>query len=202
MNGRRWAMILILGSSTACEKTPEVPTVPTPPPSATAAAVTTATAAVKPSATAAAVTTATGSPGATLCADLGTLVESARKNFPGLRRQDRPVSIDHNPGFEATVVLANTVACRILTSETPYPDVYECDLERATSHAQAKVVLERWASVVATCPVLSTWRATPPNDLGRSWQIETGDDHELMVQLFTAGDDKARPTLVVRRNEI
>ncbi len=112
------------------------------------------------------------------------------------------MSIDNNPGFEATVTLADTVACRILTSEAPYPDAYECDLAKASSHAQALAVVERWASVVATCPVLATWKAAPPSDLGRSWQIETGDNHELVVRLFTAGDDKARPTLVVRRNEI
>jgi hypothetical protein len=201
-------MMSLLGAGWACTNAAEPPVVPAVAPAATTAP--TASAASKaptpPAATTAAPTTAstTASPGLspTLCADLGTLIEAARKNFPGLRRQDRPVSIEHQPGFESTVVLAGATACRILTSEKPYPDAYECDLAKIESHAQAKAVIDRWASVVATCPVLATWKASKPDDLGRSWELETGDDHELVVRLFTAGDDKARPTLVVRRNEI
>ena len=137
-----------------------------------------------------------------MCADLGALIEAARANFPDMRRQDRPVTIENNPGFEATVVLPSTVACRILTSEAPYPDAYECDLAPSESAAKAQGVVERWGAVVAACPQLATWAASAPTELGRKWELETGDDHELVVELFTAGDDRARPTVTVRRNEI
>ncbi len=194
-------MGLVFGAVAACNPEPVVPTVlpsTASPTAAPIAAPTVGSTAAPPPISAA----TPGLPGATLCADLNTLVEAARKNFPDLRRKDRPVSIEHTPGFEATFVLPNTTACRILTSEAPYPDAYECDLAKVTSHAQAREVIERWATVVATCPVVARWKATPPDDMGRSWAIETGDNHELVVRLFTAGDDKARPTLVVRRNEI
>jgi len=141
-------------------------------------------------------------PGPPLCAALGGLIGAARTNFPDMRRQDRPVTVDNAPGFEATVTLPHTVACRILTSEAPYPDAYECDLATVASAADAQAVIARWAPAVAACPQLATWAASEPTELGRTWELETGDNHELVVRLETAGDDHARPTLVVRRNEI
>jgi len=145
---------------------------------------------------------ATDGPGPTLCADLGSLIEAARTNFPDMRRQDHPVTIDHQPGFEATVVLPKTVACRILTSEAPYPDAYECDLAPTESAAKAQAVVERWGTAVAACPQLATWAASAPSETGRKWELEGDDNHELVVQVLTDGDDHARPTLTVRRNEI
>jgi len=70
------------------------------------------------------------------------------------------------------------------------------------SPAQAKAVVDRWAAVVAACPQLATWHAREPSDLGRAWELDTGDDHELWVELLAAGADKARPTLTIRLNEI
>ena len=35
------------------------------------------------------------------------LVDAARKNFPGLRRQDRPVKIENDPGFISRSVIVN-----------------------------------------------------------------------------------------------
>lgn len=144
----------------------------------------------------------TPGPGPTYCADMGTLIEAARKNFPDMRRKDKSVTIENQPGFEATVVLPSTVACRILTSEQPYPDAYECDLAPVESQVKAKAVIDRWAPIVAACPQLGTWQAKPATDLGRSWELETDDNHLLRVVLFTAGDDKARPTLTIRSDEI
>ncbi|MCE9577265.1 MAG: hypothetical protein K8W52_29220 [Deltaproteobacteria bacterium] len=173
-------LLLVAGSHAACHKAASPTTGPTAPTAPVAA----------------------DGPGATICADLGGLIEAARTNFPDMRRQDHPVTIENNPGFEATVVLPSTVACRILTSEAPYPDAYECDLAPTESAAKAQAVVERWGTVVAACPQLATWAASAPSETGRKWELETGDDHELVVQLFTAGDDHARPTVTVRRNEI
>lgn len=141
-------------------------------------------------------------PGPTLCADLGTLIAAARANFPDLRREDRPIEVDHEPGFEAKFVLPGAAACRILTSPSPYPDAYACDLASTASRAQAKTVVERWAAVVATCPQVAGWIAKPATEQGRIWEYETDDNHLLAVQVVTAGDDGARPTLVVRHDEI
>lgn len=144
-------------------------------------------------------------PGPTLCADLATLVDAARQNFPGLRREDRPVTVDHAPGFEATFQLANTIGCRILTSEAPYPDVYECDLAPLASHASheaAREMVWRWGAVVSACPVVASWRALPSTKQGYGWELEIEGNHELAVRVITTGADDARPTLVVRMNEI
>lgn len=145
---------------------------------------------------------ATSGPGPNVCAELATLVSAARQNFPGLRRDDRPVTVDHSPGFEATIQLANTVACRILTSEVPYPDAYECDLAPATSQAAAREMVRRWGAIVATCPVVAEWRALPPTERAYGWELEIEGNHELAVQVLTAGDDDMRPTIVVRMDEI
>jgi len=141
-------------------------------------------------------------PGPTLCADLAALVEGARSNFPGLRRQDRPVVVDNVPGFEAAMTLANTAGCRILTSSAPYPDAYECDLAPATSQPTARVIVERWAAVVGACPAVASWTARAPTDAGYAWELELEDNHQLVVTVVTTGEADARPTIVVRMNEI
>jgi hypothetical protein len=144
-----------------------------------------------------------GAPGATMCVDLGTVIDAAREDFPDYRLQDKPVTVENNPGFESSFVMPGTLACRILTSEEPYPDAYECDLAAAGSLDASRAVIDRWAAAVGACPQLEGWHANDPTELGRGWELETGDDHELAVQLFLAGPpDHPTPTLIVRRNEI
>lgn len=190
-------LVVLAASVTACENTTPTSKVPDPTPTS---AVDTAS----PSATPATVpdSTTAGGPGATFCDDMGGLIEAARKNFPDMRKKDKPLPSKVEPGFESTVVLANTVGCRILTSEAPYPDAYQCDLAKVGSRAEAKAVLDRWAPLVGACPQLAKWKATTPNEFGRRWELETGDNHQLEVQLITTGDDNTRPTLVIRLNEI
>src|SRR4051812_30326146 len=126
-------LVLVLGISAACTPGQEPPKSPASPASPATPA-TPPTPASAASSTAMPATPSSG-PSPTLCADLSMLVDAARKNFPGLRRQDRPVKIENDPGFEATFVLPGATACRILTSEAPYPDAYECDLAQVASRA-------------------------------------------------------------------
>ena len=62
--------------------------------------------------------------------------------------------------------------------------------------------LLRWGTAVAACPQLATWHATTGAGGDRSWELETEDNHQLVVRVAAEGDDHARPVLVVRLNEI
>lgn len=192
------ALILVTGLLAACNTEPAVPVTPDPTSGPTSQP-TTAESAIP--ASRGGEPTITG-PHETLCGDLEKLIEAARKNFPDMRKKDHPVKSDGTPGFEATFVIAGSTACRILTSEAPYPDAYECDLTSMKPDEKAASVIERWAPAVEKCPSVSKWKASKLGETGRAWSMETNDNHELSVQLVTAGDDRSRPTLVVRLNEI
>lgn len=193
-------LLLITGAGAACNNEPAVPVSPGPTAEATSGPAT------KASATPATSQGEPGSPplagpGAKLCGDLEALVKAAHQNFSTLRKKDRPVTVAGTAGFEATYVAEGATACRVLTSEPPYPDVYECDLAHEKSDT-AQAVIGRWATAVAKCPSIQGWKPIDLGEVGRAWSIETNDDHELNVSLIAADDDRSRPTLVVRRNEI
>ncbi|HVV87609.1 MAG TPA: hypothetical protein VHE35_31425 [Kofleriaceae bacterium] len=137
-----------------------------------------------------------------MCAELEPLIASARDNFPDLRNKDKPVTVENNPGFEATIQVANTTACHILTSEPPYPDAYECDLVVGAPGTDAKPVVDRWTAAIAACPQLASWNADEPTQLGRVWELELPDNHELAVSVEVEREDASHAVLSVRKNEI
>lgn len=136
-----------------------------------------------------------------LCEGIGSMIEAARVNYPDIRKMDKPVEIDHVAGFEATFVFPDTTGCRILTSEPPYPDAYECDLSLGDPPKSAKVVVDRWVAMVEKCPQIASW-PRHAYGAGVAWEIETNDNHMLNVHVLPVGDDETRPTLGIRLNEI
>ncbi len=118
-----------------------------------------------------------------VCAEIGTLLEAARASF------------------DPSTVVTGAVACRVIPGEAPYPDAFECELAAPESEAKAQEVLDRWAADLATCPQLSTYKAST-NSLGQAWVLELEDNHTLEVQLSTSNEANTLPTLTVRMNEI